>query len=134
MSEMAKRIFTLVFLIILSAIAGHAQTGQVKACRMTSRPLTLRKSQTWTTLKGTVPASGKVEYRLKPTSTMEVELTVAKTTIIKVDIYSLNQATKVVTRADMFKGTFSAGTEYSLVLSNCYGNTANAFQFQIRAQ
>ena len=101
---------------------------------MTSRPLNLRKSQTWTQLKGIVPANGKIEYRVKPTSTMEVELIVAKTTIIKVDIYSLNPATKIANRAEMYKGKFYAGTEYSLVLSNCYGNTSTAFQFDIRAQ
>jgi hypothetical protein len=130
---MPQRIFTLLFLIILSAAPCYAQSGQVKGCRMTSRTLTLRKSDRWTPVKGIVPASGKIEYRVKPTSNLVVEL-VARTTIIKVDVYSLNPATKLATRAEKWKDTLFAGKEYALVLSNCYSTSSNAFHFDIRGQ
>jgi hypothetical protein len=131
---MATRLITLLFLIILSALPCHAQTGQVKACRLTSRALSLRKSQAWTVLKGTVPANGKIEYRLKPTADLTLEAKLSKAINVRLDIYSLKPAKREVTRADAWTGRLSAGNEYSLVLSNCYGSKNDAFQLEVRAQ
>lgn len=131
---MAKRIFTILFLIILSALTCHAQTGQLKACRLTSRPLVLRKSEKWTVLSGTVLPNGKIEYRVRPNTEMTLEAKLSNAASVKLDIYSLKPAKKEVTRADSWTGKLYPNNEYSLVLSNCYGSKPDAYKLEIRAQ
>lgn len=131
---MSTRIITLVFLLLLGALTCHAQTGQVKGCRLTSRPVILRKSDKWTTLTGTVLANGKIEYRLKPTSELTLEAKLSKAASVRLDVYSLKPAKRETTRAETWTGKLYPNNEYALVLSNCYGNTPDAYVLEIRAQ
>jgi hypothetical protein len=127
---MAKIIATFTLLLALTTTC-YAQTGQVKGCRLTSRALSLRKSQRPLKLTGTVLASGKIEYRVKVTSDLSVDVLLSRTASLRLDIYSLKPATRIETRVQAWSGQLFANNEYSLVLSNCYGTRSDAFQLDI---
>jgi hypothetical protein len=85
-------------------------------------------------LTGTVLANGKIEYRLKPTSELTLEAKLSKAASVRLDVYSLKPAKRETTRAETWTGKLYPNNEYALVLSNCYGNTPDAYVLEIRAQ
>ena len=131
---MSKRIITAVFLIILGTLPCYAQTGQVKGCRLTSQTVTLRKSDKWIPFSGTVLANGKIEFRLKPTSELTLEVKLSNAASVRLDVYSFKPAKREATRAESWTGKLYPNNEYALVLSNCYGSTPQAYKLEIRAQ
>jgi nucleoside recognition membrane protein YjiH len=76
------------------------------------------------------PARSTIEYHTKTRTdaSVNVKLTNSGLTL---DIYSLRPSTIIATSVDTWSGTFSAVTEYVVVVKNCSGKTSSKFQLEI---
>jgi hypothetical protein len=128
-----KNRITLCVLLLLTVVSAntYAQSGQLKACRTTSRSVVVQPSRKPMRLAGSLLNEGKHEYRLTVRSNLRVDVKLKTDSQLKLDIYTLKPPAKLKTKVLDWSDELSRDKEYALVVSNCYSSTPGNYQIEI---
>ncbi len=125
-----RRLAGFAFLVVaLAASTAQAQSGQLRACRVTSRPVYLQSRPI--KLSGSLLKEGKDEYRVKVRSNSKVTVKLITSSPLRMDIYLVRPPTRLKTRVAEWSDTLYSDNEYLIVLNNCYSTTGGSYQIEM---
>ena len=132
-TKVIRRIVNLALITVvlgIFAVEASAQS-QLKQCNVQSKPLLLQKTQKPLRLSGVIPAQTSREYLITVRSNLAVDIQLTSAGPLKFDVYSLDPPKVMDRRVVKWSGSFEAGKQYSLAVSNCAGKTPATFQMEL---
>ena len=110
----------------------YAGQTQLKACKIQSRPLTIKKTSKPLRLVGSVLRGGSMEYKLKSRAdmTVEAQLTTADSKL-KFDVYSLDPLEAMTKQQTYWSGKWLLDKDYVVAITNCSGKASAKYEFTI---